>query len=148
MAVIGVPLINGVEYTHADITLNVLGIPVIGVVNIDYSDPQEITGNHSTGTKVTSVGFGPVNCQGSITLTMKEVQRLSVAATAAGIPGGRLQNIPFFDIGVNYLTEAGDFVRHRLIKCRFKGRNPNSVVNNSQIEEQIELFISDISYTA
>jgi hypothetical protein len=143
MAVVGVPLINGVEYTHADVVLNLFGLPVVGLTNIDYSDPQEITGNHGTGTKITSVGFGPVNCQGSITLTMKEVQRLTSAA-----PGFRIQNIPFFDIGVNFITESGDFVRHRLIKCRFKGRNPNSAVNNSQIEEQLELFISDINYNA
>lgn len=141
--VIGVPLINGTEYTHADIVLNILGVPVIGVTGIDYSDPQEVTLNHSTGTKPTSRGFGPVTPQGSITLTMKEVQRLSAAA-----PGGRIQNIPDFDIGVNYITEAGDFVRHRLVRCRFKGRNPNSQVNNSQIEEQLELSVADINYTA
>lgn len=142
MAVVGVPLINGVEYTHADIVMNILGVPVVGVTNIDYSDMQEITLNHGTGTLPVSRGFGPVTFEATITLTMKEVQRLSNVA-----PLGRIQNIPDFDIGINYVTEAGDFVRHRLVKCRFKGRNPNTQVNNSQIEEELELSVADIKYT-
>lgn len=142
MAVAGLPLINGTEYTHADIICNILGVPVIGITAIDYSDKQEINLNHATGQLPVSRGFGPINFEASITMTMKEVQRLSAAA-----PLGRIQNIPDFDIGVNYVTEAGDFVRHRLIRCRFKGRNPNSQVNNSQIEEELELSVADIKYT-
>lgn len=139
--ILGVPLINGTEYTHADIILSILGAPVVGVTAINYKDNQAITMNHATGQLPVSRGFGPVSFEGSITLTMKEVNRLSAVA-----PGGRLQNIPDFDIGVNYLTEAGDFVRHKLVRCRFKGRNPNSGTGNSQIEEQLELSIADIKY--
>lgn len=136
------PLINGVSYTHADVVINILGAPVIGVTAIKYADPQEITLNHATGHKPTSRGFGPVTPEGSITLTMEEVERLSQIA-----PLGRIQNIPDFPIGVNFATEDGKFTRHRLIKCRFKGRKPESEVNNSQIEEELELSIADISYT-
>jgi hypothetical protein len=141
MAVIGLPLINGIEYTHADIVINILGTPVIGVTAIDYSDPQDMTGNHGTGANYVSLGIGPINPQGSITLTMKEIQRLSNIA-----PLGQIQNIPLFPITVIFTTEAGDFTRHRLINCKMKGRNPNSTVGNSQIEEKIELFIGAISY--
>lgn len=147
MAIIGVPLINGTEYTHADIVMNILGIPVIGLTAIDYKDMQEITLNHATGALPVSRGFGPVSFEASITLTMKEIQRLTNAAPDVN-GSKRIQNIPDFDIGINYLTEAGDFVRHRLIRCRFKGRNPNSQVNNSQIEEQLELSVADIKYNA
>jgi hypothetical protein len=139
--IVGLPLVNGVEYTHADIIIQVLGIPIVGATRIDYKDSQSITNNYSTGQLPTSVGFGTVKFEGTLTLTTKEVQRLSAAA-----PGGRLQNIPFFDIRVNFATEAGDFVSHRLIKCRFKGRNVNSQVDNTQIEEPLELHITDIKY--
>lgn len=142
MAVVGVPLINGTEYTHADIVVNILGLPIIGITAISYSDKQEITLNHATGQHPVSRGFGPIMPEASITMTTKEVQRLSNAA-----PFGRIQNIPDFDIGVNYITEAGDFVRHKLVRCRFKGRNPNSQVNNSQIEEELELSVVEIKYT-
>lgn len=141
MAVVGLPLINGVEYTHADIVLNILGVPVIGVTSITYSDMQDIDLNYGTGQMPVSRGFGAIKPEGSITLTMKEIQRLSAAA-----PQGRIQNIPDFDIGVNFITEAGDFTRHRLVRCRFKGRNTNSSVNNTQIEEELQLSIVEIKY--
>lgn len=141
MAIVGVPLINGTEYTHADIVLNILGAPVVGVTAIDYKDPQEITLNYGTGQHPVSRGFGNVKPEASITLTSKEVQRLSAAA-----PLGKIQNIPDFDIGVNYITEAGDFQRHKLVRCRFTGRNPNSATGNSQIEEQLTLSVVEIKY--
>jgi hypothetical protein len=140
--IIGVPLINGVEYTHCDIILNILGAPVIGLTAIDYKDPQDMTLNYGTGQHPVSRGFGNVKPEASITLTTKEAQRLSNAA-----PGSKIQNIPDFDIGVNFLTEAGDFQRHKLVRCRFMGRNPNSAVNNSQIEEQLALSVVEIQYT-
>jgi hypothetical protein len=143
MAVIGVPLINGVSYTHADIVLNILGRPIPGVTSISYSDLQEITNNYGTGYLPTSRGFGPVNFEASITLTSEEVQRLTEAA-----PSGRIQNIPDFDIGVNFITEAGDFCRHKLVRARFKGRSVSSQTNNSQIEETLELSVVDINYNA
>jgi hypothetical protein len=137
------PLINGVEYTHADIILQILGVPIVGLTSIDYRDMQEITANHGTGHLPVSVGIGAVSFEGTLTMTMKEVQRLTASA-----PFGRIQNIPLFDIRVNYLTEAGDIVSHKLKSCKFKGRNPNSSVNNTQIEEALELFIADIDYNA
>lgn len=143
MAVAGVPLINGVEYTHADIVLNILGRPVVGCTGISYKDTQEITLNHGTGQLPSSRGFGPVVPEASITLTSKEVQALTQAA-----PLGRIQNIPDFDIGVNFITENGDFCRHKLIRARFKGRNVSSQTNNSQIEEELELSVVDINYNA
>jgi hypothetical protein len=141
MAVVGVPLINGVEYTHADIVANILGVPIIGITAIDYSDMQDINLNYGTGQKPVSRSYGVIKPEASITLLQKEVQRLSVLA-----PLGKIQNIPDFDIGVNYITEAGDFQRHRLVRCRFKGRNTSSAVNNSQIEEKLELSVVDIYY--
>jgi hypothetical protein len=141
MAVVGVPLINGTEYTHADIVLNILGAPVIGLTSIEYSDTQEITLNYGTGQHPVSRGFGAVTPEASITLTRKEVDRLTQAA-----PFGKIQNIPDFDIGVNYITEAGDFVRDRLVRCRFKGRSSSSQVNNSQMEETLELSVVEIQY--
>jgi hypothetical protein len=139
----GIPLVNGVEYTHADIILNILGLPVIGVQSISYSDTQSMELNYGAQSLPVSRGFGNVEPTASITLSMKEVQRLTASA-----PLGRIQNIPDFDIGVNFVTEAGDFCRHKLKRCRFKGRSTESSVNNSQIEEQLELSVVDIDYNA
>jgi len=136
-----VPLINGVEYTHADITLNLFGFPIIGVTAIEYSDMQNIEGNFSTGHLPTSVGFGQVDLTATITLTSVEFRRLLDFS-----PGRRLQNIPFFDVGINFLPETGFFRRDRLVRCKFKGANISSATNNTQIEVPLELFVADIQY--
>ena len=141
--IIGSPLINGVAYAHADVVLEIFGVPIIGVTSIAYSDKQEITPNYSTGTKATSVGFGTVEPIATITLTLEAIQAINDAA-----PNGRIQNIPFFNVGVNYMQEGGLLVRHSLKKVRFKGRDINSAVGNSQIEEALELFVGDIDYAA
>jgi hypothetical protein len=144
MAVLGIPTnINGVAYSHADIVLNLFGSPVIGVTEISYSDTQTMESNYGTGHKPISVGFGAIEFTGSITLTMEEVEKLTQAA-----PGGRLQNIPFFDVGVNFITEDGKLARHRLIQCRFKQRNVSSSQGTQNLTESIELHVSDIEYNA
>ena len=144
MAVIGKPtLINGVAYSYSDIVFNILGVPVVGVLEISYDDTQTIENNYGTGHKPISVGFGTIANTGSITLEMGEVEALAAVA-----PGGRIQNIPFFDIGINFITEDGKLARHRLKKCRFKGRKVSGGVGNTQLSEALELHISDIDYTA
>lgn len=141
--IIGVPLVNGVSYAHVDIIVNILGTPIVGITAIAYTEKQEITPNHSTNPLPTSVGFGIVTPEGSLTMTSEAAQALSNIA-----PGGKIQNIPFFDIGVNYIPEGGQLMRHSLKKCRFKGRDLSSAVGNSQIEETLELFIAEIDWKA
>lgn len=140
---VGVPLINGVSYTHADIVLNILGTPIVGCTQVQYAEPQEITLNHSTGVKPTSRGFGAMTPEATITLTLEAVQAIQLIA-----PDGKIQNIPSFDIGINYTTVDGAFVRHALRNVRFKGRNLTSAVNNSQIEETLELSVAEIDWNA
>lgn len=139
----GVPLINGVSYAHVDIIINILGTPIVGVTSINYSEKQEITSNYSTNPKATSVGFGISTCVGDITLTLEAIQSIINIA-----PQGKVQNIGFFDIGVNYTTVGGVFTRHSLKSCRFKGPDLGSAVGNSQIEVANELFIADIDWNA
>lgn len=135
------PLINGTAYTHADVTPNIMGVPIVAVTAIKYADKQTITLNHSTGHLPTSRGFGTVMPEATITMTMEEAERLSAAA-----PDGRIQNFPDFPIGINFATEDGKFTRHRLVRCRFTGRSVDSEVNNSQLLEELELSVADIRY--
>jgi len=136
-----VPTVNGVEYTHADIIVNFGGVPLIGVISIEYGDTQAITANYSTGNKPTSYGMGQVEFTGSLTLTFSAMQVLQATA-----PGGYIQNYPAFDLGVNYLPDSGILVRDVLRKCRFTGRNLSSETGNSEIPVTLELFVSDIGY--
>lgn len=141
MAVVGQANVNGVAYTHADITLNILGIPVIEVTEISYSDNQNMTLNYGTGNEPTSVGFGTIEPVASITVAKKEFDKIRAAA-----PNGKIQNISFFPIGINYLTEAADFTRDRLNNCRFKGQDVSSSQGNANVYITLELLVTSIDY--
>lgn len=141
MAIVGQANINGVAYTHADITINILGIPVIEVTEISYADPQQMTLNYGTGNEPTSVGFGVVEPVASITVAKKEFDKIVAAA-----PNGKIQNISFFPIGINFLTEAAEFTRDRLNNCRFKGKDFSSSQGNSNVYVTLELLVSSIDY--
>jgi hypothetical protein len=67
-------------------------------------------------------------------------------AIQLGAPKGRIQNIDFFDVGINYLPESGILVRDVLKKCRFKGRSQSSETGNSEIPVTLELSVNDIKY--
>lgn len=141
MALKGKALINGTAYAHSDIVLVILGIPIIEVTEISYSDMQDITLNYATGNEPTSRGFGQVNPTASITIAKKEFDKIRLAA-----PNGKIQNIPDFPIGVNYATEQGDFTKDRLNRVRFKGQDVSSSQGNSNIYVTLELSVASISY--
>lgn len=141
MAVIGQPLINGTAYTHADITLNVAGIPIVEVTEISYSDPQNIEFNYGTGNEPVSRSYGNVEPQASITVAMKEFDRIKNLS-----PSGRIQDIPDFPIGVNYAPEGGDFRRDQLLFCRFKGADVSASQGDTNTYVTLELSVARINY--
>lgn len=141
MAVTGQPLINGTAYTHADIKLNIAGQPIVEISEISYSDNQEITLNYGTGNQPTSRGFGVVAYEGSITVSMKEMERLRALS-----PTGRVQDIPDFPIIVAYATDSGDFRRDSLLFCRFKGNSVSSSQGDTMTAVTMELSIADIRF--
>ena len=140
--VAGVPIINGVSYAHADIVMNFLGAPVIGLTAINYSQVQTIEPNYSTGQLPTSVGFSTAQPQASITLTLEAWQAIIKIA-----PNGDVQNIPFFNIAVNYIPDNTNIlVRHVFMSCRFKGLTISSQTGNTQIEVPCDLFVGKINF--
>jgi len=137
----GKPLVNGTAYAHSDIIMNILGAPIVEVSEISYADPQEMTLNYGTGNNPTSVGFGAVQPTASITIAKKELDKIRAVA-----PGGKIQNIPFFPIGVSYATDQGDYTRDRLNLCKFKGPDISSSQGNSRVDVTLELLVTSIDY--
>lgn len=134
-------LINGVEWTHSDLKVIVLGLPIYAVTRLDYSNKQSMQANYGTGSKPLSVGYGTVKPNASMTVSMTEYQRL-----ADGANEGYIQNYALFDVMLHFFNrEAGAFT-HRLLNCKFMGPESSSSVDNSQIEVTLEMFVADIKY--
>jgi hypothetical protein len=134
-------LVNGTAYSWVDITLNLLGIPVAGIVAISYDDEQEIEDNSGAGRFPVSRGYGGIKAQASITLHAEEV-----VAIQRSIPTGRLQDIPPFDIPVSYLPPNGNIATDVLKNVQFKKNSRDTKQGDKKIEVELPLVISHINW--
>src|SRR5438270_10321921 len=91
------PLINGRNYSWANITVVLFGVPVVGIVKIDYKRKQKKTNNYGAGSQPVSRGYGNVEYDGSIDLYLDEWKRIIASA-----PNRDPLQIPPFDIQVVY----------------------------------------------
>lgn len=134
------PLINGINYSWASITVNLLGSPIIGITAIEYADKQKIENTYGAGNFPVGRGFGPIAFSGAITLYKEELEALQNNA-----PNGRIQDLPPFDIIVAY--QAGDKVTvHRLEAVSFAENNRSVNNENLSITAKIPLVIGNIRW--
>ena len=133
------PLINGKSYSWADITVNIGGTPVAGIVAISYKRSQEKTNNYGSGPKPVSRGRGNKEYEASITLHMEEVERLLDAA-----PNRDLLDIPAFDINVTFESSPDQIANHVLKFAEFTEEANDIAQGDSVIEMELPLVIADI----
>jgi hypothetical protein len=135
------PLINGKSYEWQDITLNIMGVAISGIINIEYSDTQDMVNIYGAGRMPVSRGYGKLETEAKITLLMEEVENIMAVA-----PLGRLQDIPEFDISVMYLDAALIPRKHKLRNCRFKNNKRASSTGDQSIPVELELIVSNIEW--
>lgn len=136
-----IPLINGKSYEYADITLLVLGVPIIGTTAIEYGEMANTENIYATGRFPVSRGYGQVTPTAKITLLMEEVMNIVTAA-----PNGRLYEIPAFDIIVTYTDASLIPVVHKIRNCQFKNNTIGSASGDTSIPVELELVPSHIEW--
>lgn len=138
------PLINGKSYEWNDLTVNIMGQPIIGITAIDYSDKQDMMNIYGAGRFPVSRGYGKIETEAKITLLKEEVQGLMAIA-----PNGRLQDIPEFDIIVSYIDDITGAVvphTHKIRNCRFKDNKRAVATGDQSIPVEMELITSHIDW--
>lgn len=136
-----IPLINGKSYEYADIIVNILGVPVVGITAIEYSEKQNMENIYGAGKFPVSRGYGTIEPTAKITLLMEEVQAIMSVA-----PLGRLMDIPEFDISVVFLDSALTTVKHKLRNVRFMNNDIKSATGDTSIPVEIDLIISHVEW--
>lgn len=91
------PLINGINYSWANITLVLFGVPVVGITKIEYKRKQKKENNYGVGSQPVSRGYGNYEYEGSIEIYQDEWKRI-IAASPSKDP----LLIPPFEIQVLY----------------------------------------------
>lgn len=137
----GVPLINGAAYGWADIVFLVAGVPVTGIVAIDYEDKQEIKNHYGAGRRPVSRGKGRIECTAKITLEMSEV--LAIQARAVN---NRLQDIAPFDIIVSYIPDGGKIVHDVINDCQFDTNSRKWKEGDTTQNVELPLVVSAIEW--
>ncbi len=108
-------LINGVEYGWSSITVNIGGVPILGIRGIKYEEEQEKENIYAAGAHPYKRGYGRVKTTASITLLGSTVMALKSNA-----PMGKLHLISPFTIVVSYLPKNGLIQTHHIKMCEFK----------------------------
>ncbi|QTE37474.1 hypothetical protein J3L18_30990 [Mucilaginibacter gossypii] len=73
-------LINGINYSWANVTLILFGVPVVGITKISYKRKQKKENNYGMGAQPVSRGYGNYEYEGSIELYQDEWQRIIAAS--------------------------------------------------------------------
>lgn len=141
MAYPTVPLINGKSYEWADIVVNILNTPIMGITSIEYEEKQGMENIYGAGRFPVSRGYGKIEPTAKVTILMEELENLQTIA-----PLGRIQDIPEFDIIVMYLDPANVTRKHVLKNVRFMNNKRSAASGDTSIPVELELIISHIQY--
>ena len=108
------PLINGVAFSWATINFNLFGVPIKGIVSIEYKTKQTKSNNYGAGVEPVSRGYGKKEYDGSIEIYLDEWKKVIAAA-----PNRDPLAIGWFDIPVTYGNSIADITTDTLRAVEF-----------------------------
>jgi hypothetical protein len=135
------PLINGINYSWSNVKLNLFGVPVVGVVAIDYESKQKKENNYGAGVQPVSRGYGNKEHMGSIEIYRDEWQRIINAS-----PSKDPLDIKPFDIQVLFGGSSVQFAQDNLLACEFVNDPFSAKQNDSSLKVKIDLVIGMIQH--
>lgn len=137
----GIPLVNGMLYSWADIVAAISGVPVTGITGIEYGEDQDVVNKYGAGRHPVGRAKGRITPSAKIVLYQEEVEALQRQA-----PNGRLQDIAPFDITVTYIPESGIVTVDKIRNCQFKANSRKWKEGDTGQEVELELVPSHIEW--
>ena len=134
------PLINGVAYSWSSINFVLFGVPVAGIVSIEYNIKQEKTNNYGIGVEPVSRGYGRKTYEGSMEIYLDEWKKIIAAA-----PSRDPLQIGWFDIPVLYGNSIADATKDVLKSCEFLENPFTAKEGDTKLTVKIPLIIGAIS---
>jgi hypothetical protein len=133
------PLINGINYSWANITVVLFGVPVVGILKIDYKRKQKKENNYGFGQNPVSRGYGNEEPDGAIELYTDEWNRIIAAA-----PERNPLKIPPFDIQISFSGPGVLTISHVLKSCEFTEDGFEAKQGDTKLTVNLPLIIGDI----
>lgn len=135
----GVPLINGEVHSAAAVEVQVNGVNIVNVKEINYDDKQEVTDVYGFQANAVGRSMGKITREGSITIGIEEKEAITAAA-----PNRRLQELNLIII-VSYVVGTTSII-HRLTDCKPKNNGGAVKSGDNELSYKIDLAIGDIKY--
>ena len=135
-------LINGIGYSWADISLNLLGRTVESIKRISYGHNHQKQNNGGRGNKPTERTRGNKEPNASITISKKEF----VALQNALATGQTLTDIKPFEIPIAYINDDNQKFVVVLHFCEFTGVASDMSQGDMELLVELPLIIGDITY--
>ena len=133
------PLINGTAYGWSSINFMLFGVPVAGIVSIEYKRKQSKTNNYGAGSEPVSRGYGRHEYEGSIEIYLDEWKKIIAAA-----PIRDPLAIGWFDIPVTYGNTVADATMDTLLAVEFLEDPFTAKEGDTKLTVKIPLIIASI----
>ncbi len=137
----GIPLVNGMLYSWADIVLTIGGVPVTGITGIEYSDTQEVENKYGAGRHPIGRAKGRITPEAKITLYQEEVEAIQSQSV-----NGRIQDLEPFDIIVTYLPDSGIVKSDKIRNAQFSGNSRKWAEGDTGQLVELDLVPSHIEW--
>ena len=134
----GIPLINGMLYSWADIVATINGVPLTG---IEYGDSQDVVNKYGAGRHPVGRAKGRITPTAKIILYQEEVETIQSQS-----PNGRIQDLAPFDITVTYLPDSGIIKTDKIRNVQFSGNSRKWKEGDTGQEVELELVPSHIEW--
>lgn len=133
------PLINGVNFSWSSISLILFGVPVVGIVAIDYTHKQKKDNNYGSGPNPVSRGYGQNEYSGSIELYLDTWKGIIAQA-----PNRNPLLITPFDIAVVFSGTGVITNKDTLRACEFLENPMDAKSGDTKLMVKIPLIIGRI----
>lgn len=137
----GIPLVNGMLYSWADIVATISGVPLTGITAIEYGDSQDVVNKYGAGRHPVGRAKGRITPTAKITLYQEEVEAIQAQA-----PNGRIQDIAPFDITVTYLPDSGIVRTDKIRNVQFSANSRKWKEGDTGQGVELELVPSHIEW--
>jgi hypothetical protein len=135
------PLINGVNYSWANVKLILFGVPVVGITKISYKTKQKKENQYGAGYEPVSRGYGNKEYEGSIEIYTDELKNIIASA-----PNRDLMSIPPFNIQVVFEDATGGFLtQDDLLFCEFTEEGLEASQSDTKLLVSLPLVIGKIT---
>jgi hypothetical protein len=135
----GIPIVNGIAYDWASITVVLFGVPVSMITKISYTRKQKKDNNYGAGYVPISRGYGNIEYDASMELYTDQWQQIIRIS-----PNNDPLQIPPFDIQVVFANTGQIPVRDVLRSCEFVEDPFSSSQGDTKLMVNIPLIVAQI----